>query len=91
MKLKKKAKYEEGYSESSDMIKWLWEILSKFNQTEMNQFIQFLTGSPKVSIYDPNFGFVVEKTYGEDVERLPVAHTCFNTLDLPEYKNKETL
>ena len=85
MKLKKKAKYEEGYTENSKIIKWLWEIIAGFNQKEMNKFIQFLTGAPKVSIYDPNFSFVVEKTYGDDVARLPVAHTCFNTLDLPEY------
>lgn len=57
----------------------------------MNCFIQFLTGAPKVSIYDSSFSMTIEKTYGEDEERLPVAHTCFNTLDLPEYKTKEVL
>lgn len=66
MKLKKKAKYEEGYTENSPIIKWLWEIVSKFSQVEMNQFVQFLTGAPKVSIYDPHFSFIVEKTYGEN-------------------------
>lgn len=29
----------------------------------MNKFMQFLTGAPKVSLYDPYFTFTVEKTY----------------------------
>ena len=42
----------------------------------MNKFIQFLTGAPKISLYDPHFKFVIEKTYGEEEKnRLPVAHT----------------
>lgn len=45
------------------VIKWLWEIISEFDQKEMNKFIQFLTGAPKVSIYDPSFNVVIEKTY----------------------------
>ncbi len=36
------------------------------------------------------FGFEINKAY-EDLENLPVAHTCFNSVDLPEYPNKEIL
>lgn len=49
----------------------------------MNRFLQFITGAPKVSIYNHSFQFVIEKPYGEDESRLPVAHTCFTTLELP--------
>jgi hypothetical protein len=87
----KKTKYAEGYTESSQMIKWFWEVVAGFDQKEMNKFLQFITGAPKVSIYNHNFEFVVEKPYAEDESRLPVAHTCFNTLELPEYKTKEIL
>lgn len=54
----------------------------------MNKFLQFITGAPKVSIYNHKFSFVIEKPYAEEENRLPVAHTCFNTLELPEYKTK---
>lgn len=27
----------------------------------------------------------------EDTSRLPVGHTCFNSLDLPEYASKEIM
>lgn len=34
-------------------------------------------------------GFIINKV--DDDGRLPVAHTCFNTLDLPGYTSKEVL
>lgn len=46
------------------MIRWFWEIVSEFNQPQMNKFLQFITGAPKVSIYNHNFSFVIEKPYG---------------------------
>jgi ubiquitin-protein ligase E3 A len=34
--------------------------------------------------------FVIEK-HGDEEDRLPSAHTCFNHLLLSEYKNKDNL
>ena len=47
-------------------------------------------------------GFLVQALYsvyflqviarnGPDSDRLPTAHTCFNVILLPDYKNKEKL
>lgn len=62
----------------------------------MNTFIQFVTGSPKITVYNSNFSITIEKVY--EIECLPVAHTwysnilcSFNTIDLPEYSTKEIL
>lgn len=59
----------------------------------MNTFIQFVTGSPKISVFNSNFSITIEKAY--DINCLPVAHTwyicfnnSFNTLDLPEYSTR---
>lgn len=59
----------------------------------MNTFIQFVTGSPKISVFNSNFSITIEKAY--DTNCLPVAHTwyemllcSFNTLDLPEYATR---
>jgi E3 ubiquitin-protein ligase HUWE1 len=58
----------------------------------------FVTGTSKV----PLGGFrdlrgqrgsqrmTIEKAFGSS-EALPVAHTCFNTLSLPEYADADTL
>lgn len=34
--------------------------------------------------------FQIHKSYASD-DRLPSAHTCFNQIDLPEYKSREKL
>ena len=55
----------------------------------------FITGSSQV----PANGFRHYKDIGNPItiqpgggkERLPVAHTCFNTIDLPEYETEEEL
>lgn len=37
-----------------------------------------------------NFSLKIEKI-PQNKESLPVAHTCFNQLDLPEYESKEIM
>lgn len=41
----------------------------------MNTFIQFVTGSPKITVYNSNFSITIEKVY--EIECLPVAHTWY--------------
>ena len=69
-----KARYE-GYSEESPIIKWFWEIVEGFSQELMNTFIQFVTGSPKITVFNSNFNITIEKVY--DINCLPVAHTWY--------------
>jgi E3 ubiquitin-protein ligase HUWE1 len=35
--------------------------------------------------------FNIHKAYGADLGNLPVAHTCFNQLDLPEYLSEQIM
>lgn len=88
-----------NYNENSMVIKWFWEVLNEFSTQEKAEFLQFVTGSSKVPIE----GFVsligmrgpqkfnIHQVFGDDFNRLPISHTCFNQLDLPEYPNKELL
>ena len=81
------------------MIRWFWEVLYSLNSTEKAEFLQFVTGSSKVplqgfSVLQGMRGltkFNIVKLVDNDIMRLPVAHTCFNQLDLPEYPSKELL
>ena len=60
-------------------------------------FLQFVTGSSKVPVegFKELRGingvqtFNIHREFQE--ERLPRAHTCFNQLDLPNYKSKDIL
>jgi E3 ubiquitin-protein ligase HUWE1 len=86
-----------GYKQSDPQIQWFWNALWSFSEEDRVLFVQFVTGSAKVplegfaslmgmrGIQKPN----VHRAYGSDA--LPTAHTCFNQLDLPEYKTEVEL
>jgi len=55
------------------------------------KFLLFLTGTERVPVRGmKSLQFVIQSTHGGD-QFLPVAHTCFNLLDLPLYRDIETL
>lgn len=51
----------------------------------------FLTGSDRIPILGMKCLKLVIQPTGGGEEYLPVAHTCFNLLDLPKYTDKEIL
>ena len=59
--------------------------------------VQFVTGTSRIPVNgfkdlqgsDGPRKFTIEKT--GHCEALPKSHTCFNRLDLPPYKSKETM
>ncbi|KAL4508265.1 hypothetical protein ABPG72_003569 [Tetrahymena utriculariae] len=80
----------QGYTKNDIQIKWLFEILESFNNYEKSCFIFFITGSMNL----PHGGFKqfpITITLTQKVERLPVSHTCANSIDLPNYPTKERL
>ena len=91
-----------NYTRKSDQIVWIWSILRRMTHDEQAKFVAFVTGSSKV----PLEGFkalkgsagviqklTIHKAYGTSSGDLPlpVSHTCFNQLDLPEYTDEETM
>ena len=72
-----------------------FNVISKWGHEDLAKLLLFITGSSQV----PIGGFKMMKESrmpiiiapgGED-PRLPQAHTCMNTLDLPKYKNEKVL
>lgn len=41
---------DHGYSHDSRAIQYLFEVLSDFDTVEQRQFIQFVTGSPRLPV-----------------------------------------
>lgn len=86
-----------GYKSGDLQITWFWNVLRGFSKEEKALFLQFVTGTSKVPL--EGFGnltgsdgprrFNIQKAFGSHL--LPCAHTCFNQLDLPEYKTEEDL
>lgn len=51
----------------------------------------FLTGSDRIPIYGMSSLRIVIQSTANGEQYLPVAHTCYNLLDLPKYSSKEIL
>lgn len=77
-------------------VKFFWEVVSTLSNEDLQNLLLFCTGSTRV----PIGGFA--HLYGSNgpqkfqiklkvVAGLPVAHACFNRLELNVYKSKEKL
>ncbi|CAB3366687.1 Hypothetical predicted protein [Cloeon dipterum] len=89
---------DHGFTPDSRAIRFLFEILSSYNQEEQRKFLQFVTGSPRL----PVGGFkslnppltVVRKTLEGNMDPddfLPSVMTCVNYLKLPDYSSIEVM
>ncbi|ETN59614.1 hect E3 ubiquitin ligase [Anopheles darlingi] len=88
--LEENAEYKNGYSSSDQPIRWFWEVFHELPLEEKKKFLIFLTGSDRIPILGMKaIKILIQPT--PDDKFLPVAHTCFNLLDLPQYKTKEKL
>lgn len=89
----KHTRYENGFQPDSQPVQWFWEVVRKFTEAQRSSLLMFSTGSSQV----PSGGFrflqpelfTIQRVAVTD--RFPEAHTCANTLDLPEYTSKEEL
>eukprot|EP01028_Stygiella_incarcerata_P003129 TRINITY_DN1593_c0_g1_i1.p1 TRINITY_DN1593_c0_g1~~TRINITY_DN1593_c0_g1_i1.p1 ORF type:complete len:683 (-),score=147.33 TRINITY_DN1593_c0_g1_i1:167-2215(-) len=90
--LEMNTKYHDGYSSSSTVIRWFWEIVHRdMTEEDRKKLLFFVTGSDRVPIKGlGGLDFGIYRN-GPDSDRLPTSHTCFNALMLPEYGSKEKL
>ncbi|KAJ6581866.1 hypothetical protein B0H19DRAFT_1370075 [Mycena capillaripes] len=91
-------KADHGFNGESRAIRDLVEILSEYDATTRRNYLQFVTGSPKL----PIGGFrglnppltVVRKPHEAPLtadDYLPSVMTCVNYLKLPEYSSKSIM
>ena len=89
--------YREPYKSDHYIIKWFWEILSQLSQKQLSNLLMFSTGSSRVplggfSSLESNRGskakFTIECIlYKPNQKNYIKAHTCFNRLDIPCFRN----
>lgn len=84
--------YAGGYTERSQVIQWLWELLESMDPEDMGRFLMFSTSCSRPPLlgfksFDPKF--CIHKVH--DAARLPTASTCANLLKLPEYPSMSVL
>ena len=96
--------YKGDLSENHPVIKLFWECIENLNKSQLEKFLEFVTGSPSV----PIDGFANLKGMGGNIIKFTIepylgftsddpyksefrlieAKTCFNRIILPYYKNK---
>ncbi|XP_062851882.1 probable E3 ubiquitin-protein ligase HERC4 [Trichomycterus rosablanca] len=89
--LEKSTEYRGDYRAEHPTIKLFWKVFHELPLEKKKQFLLFLTGSDRIPILGmKSLALVIQSTGGGE-QYLPVAHTCFNLLDLPKYTSLETL
>nr|XP_043901885.1 probable E3 ubiquitin-protein ligase HERC4 isoform X1 [Solea senegalensis] len=91
VELEKSVEYKGEYWADHPTIKLFWEVFHYLPLEKKKLFLLFLTGSDRIPILGmKSLQIVIQPTSGGE-HYLPVAHTCFNLLDLPKYTSAETL
>lgn len=87
---------DHPYNSDSPVIKYFFDAISKWENEKLAKLLLFMTGSSRV----PSNGFKefcemtgspLKISFGGDKSRIPQSHTCFNTIDLPQYESEEEL
>jgi len=87
----------EGYNECDMVVIYFWEVLREMTTLERKQFLQFVWARNRLPLKESDFDapFKIQKdtkTVDQDGDYpLPSASTCFFSLTLPEYPEKEML
>lgn len=88
--LQRNATYKEGYTVNDPTIILFWQVFHELSLEEKKKFLLFLTGSDRIPIQGMKAIRITIQPMSDE-RMLPVAHTCFNLLDLPRYQTRERL
>ncbi|ETM42109.1 hypothetical protein L914_12188 [Phytophthora nicotianae] len=82
----------DGYAEDDLTVQLFWEALAEFSDEQRADFVRFAWGRSRLPRGKWPQPFKLSKKGGRDATRsLPVAHTCFFSVELPPYTSKETM
>jgi hypothetical protein len=83
-------------SDRNRMVSWIWEIVNSFNETQISDFLEFVSGSP----FPPTNGFKdsvesgwlqIQIMSSPTPNPLPITHACFKTILFGLYDSIEIL
>jgi len=88
-------KFDHGYTRSSRAVGFLLEILCELKDSDLSQFLKFVTGSPRLPVgglasLSPRLTIVLKRPENgvSSDAYLPSVMTCANYLKLPDYSSK---
>ncbi len=82
---------EDGWDATHPTVRAFWSAVHELSLEDKQRLLLFATGSSRSPIGGlGKLGLKLQRA-GPDSDHLPTAHTCFNTLLLPEYSSPEKL
>lgn len=89
--LEKNAEYKDEFHRNHPTVRMFWRVFHRLDNEEKKKFLLFLTGSDRIPILGMSEIKLHLQPMKVDDNHLPVAHTCFNLLDLPLYSSEEIM
>ncbi|CAO3587479.1 unnamed protein product [Absidia cylindrospora] len=80
-----------GFKEDDPIIGYFWNVIKMMEPTMQRKLLMFVTGSDRIPATGSSQLYLQITCGGEDVGRLPSAHTCFNQLILYQHQNQDRL
>lgn len=92
-------RYAGDYSKDHQVVQWFFEVMDTWTGERKARLLQFATGSSHVPVegframqsHDGKLCRFCLKSISRDHAKYPIAHTCFNRLDIPMYETKAEL
>ncbi|OHT12501.1 ubiquitin ligase [Tritrichomonas foetus] len=88
--LKQSSTYSSGYNGNSETIGMFWKVFDELTENQKIDFLMFATGTKRVPVNGLK-EIQLEFQRTTDTRMLPVAHTCAEIIQLPDYKDIELL
>ena len=83
---------DDDVKECPELLSTLFDIVGDMNGLDKRMFLKFVTGIDKLPLpmsetikIDSPFMCFSDEEHTMNLMRLPTAHTCFNTIELPNY------
>jgi len=89
--LRKHAVYR-GISPGSPLIKNFWKAMESFTGEERRMFLRFVWGRSRLPVSESDWSqqFTIHLLKAGD-DKLPISHTCFFSLEIPDYSSYDIL
>ncbi|KAL3898623.1 MAG: hypothetical protein SGCHY_002614 [Lobulomycetales sp.] len=88
--------YSGSLHRGSPVVAWFWQYVESCRPEKRRKLLQFSTGCSRTpalgfAMLDPKFS--IQPYHSQEMVAVPLirSHTCFNSLDLPEYESYEIL
>jgi len=96
--LEKMTRYE-GYSKHDQVVRFFWQMMrDRFTDDDRAKFLSFVWGRSRLPTTQEGFAgqyFTLSKMYrtttGDINVMLPIAHTCFFSVEIPGYTNLDAM